>query len=157
MKISSQAKKILVVDDDIVILGLLKFKLHRLGYEVITARNNKEFWDMAFEEKPDLIILDVWLKNKLGTDVYDQLLAFGFDKHVPVIFITALLDTPRARYGSRDGRFALFSKPFNFEDLLGEIHRLLSSDRDGDEETAPLSRWVFDAAEQSFYDDQNES
>ena len=84
-------KKILIVDDEWAILELLKFKLARLGYAVITAGTEKEFWKRAFAEKPDLVILDIWLKNKLGTDIYENMLQFGFNPKTPVIFISALI------------------------------------------------------------------
>ena len=122
-------KRILVVDDDFLIRELLKFKLSRLGFEVITARNEKEFWEQTFVKKPDLIILDVRLKNRSGPSAYQNLVDFvGFDPDVPVIFISAFLENetfPPHPAGDR----AIFIKPFNFEELLGEINRMLGRTR----------------------------
>lgn len=120
-----EKKKILIVDDDRKILELLDFKLSVQGYQVITALDEKSFFKQATEIKPDLIILDIWLKTKLGTELYDSLLSFGFDQEVPVIFITALIENDPPRRAPEGGKYALFAKPFDFEQLLAEIQRLL--------------------------------
>ena len=120
-------KRILVVDDDFMIRELLKFKLSRYGFEVITAKNEKEFWAKTFAAKPDLIILDILLKNKSGPSVYQILVDFvGLDPDIPVVFITALLDKEAAPKNSTGVNFSILTKPFDFEELVGEIARLLS-------------------------------
>ena len=119
-------KRILVVDDDLMIRELLKFKLSRCGFEVITARNEKEFWGKTFAEKPDLIILDILLRNKSGPSVYQNLVDFvGLDPDIPVVFITALLDKEAAPKNSAGVNFSILTKPFNFEELVSEIDRML--------------------------------
>ena len=120
-------QKILVVDDEKPIRELLRHKLSVLGFEVVTAKNAKEFSECAFAQKPDLIILDIWLKNKIGPDVYHELLRVGFDEEVPVIFITALIEGEPKRTQMLPGKkYALYSKPFDFEKLVHEIHYLLN-------------------------------
>ena len=118
--------KILVVDDEMQIRELLRHKLARAGFDVVTAKSGQEFVRCALEERPDLIILDIWLKKTLGPDVYHELLARGFNKEVPVIFITALVEGHKGneREGS-DQKYSLFSKPFDFGKLVKEIHALL--------------------------------
>lgn len=119
-------KKILVVDDEFTIRELLKFKLSLQGFEVVTAKNGEEFEKSALTQKPDLIILDIWLKNKIGTDVYHHLLDTGFDPEVPVVFITALIENqPAHPYTSGGKKYALYGKPFNFDELLKDINRLV--------------------------------
>lgn len=123
-------KKILVVDDEKPIRELLRYKLSGQGFEVITAKNEKEFRSHAFEQKPDLIILDIWLKDKIGTDIYNDLLNLGLDAAVPVVFITALVqDYPKGSSDSIDTsrkKYVLYSKPFDFEKLVKEINCLLN-------------------------------
>ena len=120
-------KRILVVDDEWSILELLKFKLSNHGYEVVTAQNEKEFWERAFEvPRPDLIVLDIWLKNKAGTDIYDNLLHFGLDATIPVIFITALIENRAPKHAPAGGKYALYAKPFDFDQLIREIERFVS-------------------------------
>lgn len=119
-------KQILVVDDDLLMREFLRFKLVRKGFEVLTAKNEKEFWHLAFNHKPDLILLDLWLANKIGADIYDQLTAFGFDPEVPVIFITGHIQTAAPAKAVPIRRKQMFlSKPFDFDMLMLEINRLL--------------------------------
>ena len=119
-------ERILVVDDEKPIRELLRHKLSVAGFEVVTAKNEKEFWDCAFSQKPQLIILDIWLKNRIGTDVYSSLVASGFDKEIPVIFITALMEGQLSDVPVAPGKkYALYRKPFDFERLLHDIHSLL--------------------------------
>lgn len=119
--------KILVVDDDWAILELLRIQFSKKGYGVVTARNTKEFWKRAFEEKPDLIVLDIWLGEEGGgTNVYEEIITQGFDPEIPVIFISALVEegTP-AKHAPEGGRFALYGKPFDFNQMLEEVQNLL--------------------------------
>ncbi len=123
-------QRILVVDDEKLIRSLLHHKLSMLGFEVTTAENGKEFQECALARKPDLIILDIWLKNQMGPDVYHELLASGFDGDVPVIFITALTEgEPKNTQMLPGKKYALYSKPFDFDKLVPEIHHLLTQER----------------------------
>jgi len=118
-------KRVLVVDDDLLMRELFKFKLSKQGFEVTSAKNEREFWQQAFDKKPDLILLDLWLNNKIGADIYDQLIHFGFDPEVPVIFITGHFQTASEQpiYVKKGQSF--LSKPIDFGQLTAEIDRLM--------------------------------
>jgi len=129
-------KRILVVDDERPILELLKFKLSNRGYEVLTARDVKEFWDQALSQELDLIILDIWLRGWIGTQVYGELLDRGFDETIPVIFITALLDEETQAGTGASGKYALYRKPFDFDEFMGQVERMLA-EHSNDERSRP--------------------
>lgn len=121
-------KRILVVDDEWAVLELIRIKLTKNGYDVVTACNAAEFKERAFEANPDLLIVDIWLGNGGGgTQVYDELIASGFNASTPVIFMSALLEegTP-PKHAPAGGRFALYGKPFDFELMLKEIDQLVN-------------------------------
>ena len=120
-------KKILVVDDEWSIRELLTFRLAKRGYQVVTAQTIDEFRKKSVSEKPDLIVLDIWLNDSISPEMYDDLLAEGFDSSIPVIFVTAFMDegTP-PRFSPHGGHVALFGKPFNFDELNREIEKLLA-------------------------------
>ena len=118
-------KRILIVDDESSILELLRYKLSNRGFEIVTATNAWEFWGEALSIRPDLIILDIWLKGKLGTEVYNELLTNGLDPDIPVIFITALLDDRPVSHARPGIKYALYGKPFNFDELMKGIDCLL--------------------------------
>jgi len=121
------AKKILVVDDEWSVLELLRIKLSKQGYEIATAKNAKEFWVSAFSEHPDLVILDIWLGDQGGgTQAYEEVIRAGVNPSIPVIFISALIEegTP-PKHAPKGGKFAVYGKPFDFDQMLAEIHQLL--------------------------------
>ena len=105
-----EAKKILMADDKKPMGELLRHKLLLQGFEVGTAKNEKEFSENALTHKSGLIVLDIWLRNKIGTEVYYRLLENGFDPEVPVIFITALVEgCPKDTIEGASGRKSAFT------------------------------------------------
>ena len=122
-------KRILVVDDDQAIRELLKFKLVRQGYEVVIAKNADEFSAIAVKSKFDLIILDIWLKGKLGTDVYCDLLELGLDRKIPIIFATALVEDFPPSHVKPGYQYAIYGKPLDLDKLMEDIRALLEQDR----------------------------
>ncbi|MBI4358555.1 MAG: response regulator, partial [Candidatus Omnitrophica bacterium] len=119
-------KHVLVVDDEQPIRELLKFKLANRGYEVATAKSADEFWQTALGSQFDLIILDIWLKGKLGTDVYCDLLEFGLDRKIPVVFVTALAEDFPPSHVKSGSQYAIYGKPLDLDRLIHDIDVLLA-------------------------------
>ncbi len=116
-------RKILIVDDEVDIIDLLSEMLAADGYSIFSARNVREFKECVFAEKPDLIILDIMLGQDNGAQAYSALVAEGFDRNVPVIFLSALAEGHTAKAAT--GRtYALHTKPFNYDSLLNDINCL---------------------------------
>ena len=128
-------RRILVVDDEHSILELLRYKLSNQGFEVVTAANAWEFWCEALTIKPDLIILDIWLKGRLGTEVYNELLLNGLDSNIPIIFITALLEDCSPSHARPGVKYALYGKPFDFDELTKGVNCLLENVAQRSQET----------------------
>ena len=123
-------RRILVVDDQLAMRELLKFRLVKRGYDVVTAKDEREFWNSALDVRPDLIILDVLLDNRLGTEIYDSFLNFGLDPNIPVIFITALVEKQSPKRIKSGAKYALFSKPFDFDKLMRTATKFLNESKD---------------------------
>ncbi|MBI3317321.1 MAG: response regulator [Candidatus Omnitrophica bacterium] len=121
--------RILIVDDDWICLQLLKRRLEKKGYEVLTARNEKEFWDQAFDPYADfaLILVNICLNNRLGTDVYQCLLHFGMNEKIPVIFTTGLAEGNENWQILRDDDYSFVPKTVDLENLEEEIERMLQT------------------------------
>jgi len=122
-------KRILVVDDERDILELLRVKLTKRGFDVMTAQTKQDFFERVFKDKPDLVILDIWLgNNDGGPQLHDEAIARGLDPALPVIFISALVDkgTP-PKHAVRGGRYALYGKPFDFDVMLEDIFCLVGA------------------------------
>ncbi len=82
------AKKILILEDEEIILDLLSDKLSKQGYEITTARNGKDGMDMMEKEIPDLLLTDVIMPEKNGFDVISEMRQNELLRNVPVIIIS---------------------------------------------------------------------
>jgi CheY-like chemotaxis protein len=82
-------KRVLVCDDDPVILRLLQVNLELEGYEVIAGRNGEEAVSLAAENNPDLVILDIMMPRLDGYQACEQIKSNDSTKDIPVVFLSA--------------------------------------------------------------------
>ncbi|MFP5299579.1 MAG: response regulator, partial [Actinomycetota bacterium] len=82
------AKRILICDDDPVILRLIQVNLELEGYDVLMAHHGEEAYEVATEHKPDLIILDIMMPRWDGYQTCEHLKANEETKHIPVVFLS---------------------------------------------------------------------
>ena len=113
------AYKILIVDDEPHIVMVVKVRLEKAGYEVISAGDGREGLDKARTEKPDLILLDLMLPLISGDEVCRTLKADPEYKKIPIIIFTA-----RARQTDNCAD-DIVNKPFDPKQLLEKIAALL--------------------------------
>lgn len=118
-------KKILVIDDYPDNVFLLQDRLEKEGYEVIKAYNGEMGIQKAFEEKPDLILLDVMMPDISGFDVCKKLSTTDETSLIPIIMLTALTDVEDVKTGLQSGAFDFIKKPFNKTELLARISSAL--------------------------------
>lgn len=111
--------RILVIDDDASVTSLLKRGLSYEGYRVVTAASGKEGLDLAREQPPDLVILDVMMPGIDGLEVCRRLRAA--DPALPIILLTARDGTADQVTGLETGADDYVVKPFTFEVLLARI------------------------------------
>ncbi len=117
------AKKILIADDEQQLALAVKIRLQSRGYQVVTASNGEEALEMAKQEHPDLIILDVLMPVMDGYSCLRELnTRFGRGK-IPVIILTAR-DRMKDLF-ELEGVADYVIKPFDHEDLLVRIERAL--------------------------------
>ncbi len=84
-------KKILIVEDEKMLVDMYTDKLEYEGFKVVSAKNGEEGVKMALKEKPDLIILDVLLPKKEGTEVLKEIRESGdWGKNIPIIMFSNL-------------------------------------------------------------------
>ena len=83
------AKKILIVDDEIQLVEMVKMRLEAAGYEIISAYDGQEGFDKAKKDKPDLIILDLMLPRMDGYKVCALLKKDARHSSIPIIMFTA--------------------------------------------------------------------
>ncbi len=122
---SPEEKRILIADDDPVILRLIQVNLELEGYEVITANNGQEAVDTATAEMPDLVILDIMMPRLDGYQACQQLKGSDATKDIPVIFLSAKAQQGDIDKGESYGVAAYLTKPFDPTELLEVVERHL--------------------------------
>ncbi len=114
--------KILVVDDEALLVKGIRFNLQNEGYEVLTGSDGVEAVDLAKEHNPDLIILDVMMPQMDGLTACARIREFS---NVPVILLTAKADDMDKLMGFEQGADDYITKPFNILELKARIRALL--------------------------------
>jgi len=117
---------ILVVDDDPRIVELLHIALGAHGFRVISAANGEDALKMAFEEQPDLVILDVRLPRRSGYEVCESIRREPDLSHLPVIMVSALTETEARLQGLSRGADDYLPKPFSPKELVAKVRRALA-------------------------------
>jgi two-component system, OmpR family, alkaline phosphatase synthesis response regulator PhoP len=118
-------KRILVVDDEPDVLWLTSLRLENYGYEIITAVNGKEAFDSIQKEKPDLVLMDLIMPIIYGTEVCKRVKNDENLRHIPIILYTAHGEVMNEEKAKSFGADDYITKPFNTEELLDKIERLL--------------------------------
>ncbi|MCX6922339.1 MAG: response regulator [Verrucomicrobia bacterium] len=119
------AKKILVVEDDLDMVELLRFNLKTEGYALGTAADGVEAVKKARSMRPDLILLDLMLPDLDGFAVCDILRRDPKTASIPIIMLTAM-SSQLSRFNGLDaGANAYITKPFRHKHLLQCIQELL--------------------------------
>lgn len=120
-KINRGDYKILVVDDVVSNVLLLKILLTNEGFQVCTANNGEECVKMAKSDNPDLILLDVMMPGISGFDTAVILKKDPETAEIPIIFLTALNNPSELVHGFQVGANDFLTKPFNKEELVMRV------------------------------------
>ena len=114
--------KILVVDDEELLVKGIRFNLQNEGYEILTGTNGIEAVEMAKQNAPDLIILDVMMPEMDGMTACARIREFS---DVPIILLTAKTDDMDKLMGFENGADDYVTKPFNILELKARVRALL--------------------------------
>jgi two-component system response regulator MprA len=116
------AQTILVVDDEQGILDFTELGLKYEGFEVLTANNGTKGLELALQEKPDLVVLDVMLPGINGMELCRRLRTFD---DVPIIMLTAKDEVGDRIQGLNLGADDYLTKPFSFQELVARVRAVL--------------------------------
>ena len=108
---------ILVVDDDPEIVTLLNTRLTKRGYKVTTASDGHKALEVAKQDKPDLVLLDVMMPGKSGWEVARALKQDSETQHIKIVMVTAIGEKTNELTSPIYGADAFIDKPFEFEKL----------------------------------------
>jgi CheY-like chemotaxis protein len=125
--------KILIIDDEKLIVKATSLVLSLSGYDVTSAYNGEEGLNMAHESKPDLILLDIMMPGMDGWQVLERLKNNPETKTIPVIVFTAKEYLSGKLKSHNAGASDFVAKPFETPELIEIIEKHLSiSDKGGD-------------------------
>ena len=127
-------KKILVIDDNEIILKTTSMKLQSAGYLVFTALDGSEGVSMVRREKPDLVLLDITFPPDVGGVPWDGFRIMEWlhrvdeTKKIPIIVISGVVEEKNRQRATASGAMAFFPKPVNFDEMLKVIRATLGTD-----------------------------
>lgn len=119
-----KARKVLIADDEPDIRELLRYNLAAEGYEVWEAKNGEEALDVAKKINPDLVLLDVMMPKKTGTEVCMLLRSQTQFKDTLIVMLTALNDDGAVIKGLETGADDYIGKPVSPKVLMSRIKAL---------------------------------
>ena len=126
VEINPSEYTVLIVDDTIANVLLLKVLIGNQKYRIVTAGNGMEALQAVEKESPDLILLDIMMPGMNGYEVAEKLKADPQTQEIPIIFLTALNSTNDIVKGFKTGASDYISKPFNKEELLIRVTHQIS-------------------------------
>lgn len=123
------SKKIVVIDDDRITLTMLEMVFSRHGFQVFSAQDGAEGYELAQKEKPDILISDMLLPKIHGTELCKKIKETPELKQTKVILMTAVYKGPSFRFEARDcGADDFIEKPIDMKDLLSRIDKFLKKE-----------------------------
>ena len=118
-------KTILVADDESHILHVVSLKLRNAGFRVITANDGQEAFEMAVQEKPDLLITDYHMPQLSGLELCQKLKQDPATQKIPAIMLTARGYHLEPHDTEQSGILRMLSKPFSPRHLLTTVNEVL--------------------------------
>ena len=137
--VRSQTPCVLIVDDQVHNIELLKIMLLPEGYQLLTAASGEEALAIVGRQPPDLILLDVMMPGMNGYEVAAKLKSTPASKHIPIIMVTALDEREGRLLGLNAGADDFLTKPIDRAELSVRVRNLVRVKTYGDELRATLA------------------
>ncbi|NQV03677.1 MAG: response regulator, partial [Bacteroidia bacterium] len=122
--------KILIIEDDPILLESLSDFLQEEGMEVVLAENGKKGVEVAVRELPDLILCDIFMPKMNGYEAFEKLKSDVTTSLIPFIFLTAKAEREDILYGMTLGADDYITKPIDFDELLARITKRMEKTRE---------------------------
>jgi CheY-like chemotaxis protein len=118
-------QRVLVVDDDPHVLKLLRVNLELEGYDVVAASSGEEALKLVASKNPDAMVCDVMMPGMTGLEVVRHIRADKKHSKLPIVIVSAKALQGDLSAGDDAGADAYVTKPFDPQDLLDAVGRLL--------------------------------
>lgn len=150
--------KVLYVEDEVFLGKIVRESLESRGFNVIMETDGARVVDLFRKTKPDICVLDIMLPNKDGFSIADEIRMI--DEEVPIIFLTAKIQTEDVVKGFSLGGNDYIRKPFSMEELIVRIQNLLRGRKDDGPrtsgQTATIGKFQFHSNRQVLQDGKDE-
>jgi DNA-binding response OmpR family regulator len=123
--------RVLVIDDDPVILQLLRVNFEIEGFEVVSAADGREGLERARRDDPDVILSDIMMPRLDGLQLVSELKVDPRTRHLPVILLTAKAQNAEVQQGLDLGADDYVTKPFDPLELIDRVNAVLAKARSG--------------------------
>lgn len=127
--VADRTPKVLVIDDDKLVVAVVSDVLGKNGFDVIKATDGLVGLDLARTESPDLILLDIMMDPLNGFEVLERLKLEGETKDIPVIFLSAISDEGVMAKGMSLGACDYVVKPFSHQGLADLVREKIEKSR----------------------------
>lgn len=118
--------KVLVIDDDPVIVELLRVNFAIEGFDVVTAADGREGLERATSDAPDLVLSDIMMPRMDGLQLLTQLKNDARTKRLPVILLSAKAQNAEVQQGLDAGADDYVTKPFDPLELIDRVNAVLA-------------------------------
>jgi DNA-binding response OmpR family regulator len=115
-------KRILICDDDVAIVEMLELVLDMTGAEILTETNSLMLYDRLMLEKPDLLIMDLWMPAISGDELLKKIRVTDSMKSLPVMIISASTDGREIAMKAGADRF--IAKPFDIDNFINSVNTM---------------------------------
>ncbi len=118
--------RVLVVEDDPVILRLLEVNFELEGFEVLLAHDGAEGIDLARRQRPDIVISDIMMPNVSGIELVEALKGEDATASIPILLLSAKAQSADLKVGLEAGADDYVTKPFEPLELVDRVQALLA-------------------------------
>ncbi|MEO0935632.1 MAG: response regulator, partial [Cyanobacteria bacterium J06641_2] len=146
---TGKGQLVLVVDDNPDMRAYVSSILRASGYQVQTARNGSEGFNIAKELLPNLIVTDLMMPVVTGLEMIRMIRSEEILKGIPIILLTAKVDEDTRIEGTERGADAYLAKPFNDRELLAEVRNLLAL-KENERKVVELNTYLTESVLQRF-------
>ncbi|BAY87181.1 multi-sensor hybrid histidine kinase [Calothrix parasitica NIES-267] len=146
---AGKGQLVLVVDDNPDMRAYVSSILRASGYQVQTARNGSEGFNIAKELLPNLIVTDLMMPVVTGLEMIRMIRSEETLKGIPIILLTAKVDEDTRIEGTERGADAYLAKPFNDRELLAEVRNLLAL-KENERKVVELNTYLTESVLQRF-------
>jgi signal transduction histidine kinase/class 3 adenylate cyclase/ActR/RegA family two-component response regulator len=147
--VDANGYRVLVVDDTADLRNYISGILRQQGYQVFTAKNGAEGFQIAFAKQPHLIITDLMMPEVTGLEMIQMIRHDAALQNTPIVLLTAKADEETQIEGMERGADAYLAKPFNERLLLAEVRKLLSL-KANEQKMTELNSYLTDAVLSRF-------